>query len=35
LASVQDVDELLIREQDPTGERYALSKVLHTCQVGG
>ena len=24
-----------MREADPPGERYALSKVLHTCQVGG
>ena len=31
---MQAVDELLLREADPTGERYSLSKVLHTCQVG-
>ena len=28
------VEELLNREADPDGERYALAKVLHTCQVG-
>lgn len=33
LAAVQDVDDLLMREADPTGERYALSKVLHTLQA--
>ena len=32
-ARLQDVDELLMREVDPPGERYALSKVLHTCQA--
>ncbi|GAB4823315.1 hypothetical protein N2152v2_010361 [Parachlorella kessleri] len=26
------VEELLNREADPDGERYALAKVLHTCQ---
>ncbi|PSC76497.1 disulfide-isomerase like 2-2 [Micractinium conductrix] len=31
--TLQDVDELLMREVDPPGERYALSKVLHTCQA--
>ncbi|KAL4458961.1 hypothetical protein ABPG75_013826 [Micractinium tetrahymenae] len=30
--TLQDVDDLLMREADPTGERYALSKVLHTLQ---
>lgn len=29
----QAVEELLQREVDPTGERYSLAKVLHTCQV--
>lgn len=32
-ARPQAVDELLAREADPPGERYSLSKVLHTCQV--
>lgn len=31
---LQAVEELLQREGDPTGERYSLAKVLHTCQVG-
>jgi hypothetical protein len=30
---LQAVDELLMRESDPSGERYSLSKILHTCQV--
>ncbi len=28
------MEDLLNREADPDGERYALAKVLHTCQVG-
>ena len=31
----QAVEELLQREVDPAGERYSLSKVLHTCQASG
>lgn len=27
------MEDLLNREADPDGERYALAKVLHTCQV--
>lgn len=34
-APQQAVEELLVREADPPGERYSLSKVLHTCQVRG